>query len=83
MSHIEHHKYYSHILNRDVKIEVTGTYGYPVIMFPTSKGQYTQNHDFGLNDSISFLVDSGNNFIWKCYRCVTTKLLPMSPAFTN
>ena len=59
MSHIEHHKYYSHILNRDVKIEVTGTYGYPIIMFPTSKGQYTQNHDFGLNDSISFLVDSG------------------------
>ena len=59
MSHIEHHHYYSNILQREVKIEVTGKFGYPIIMFPTSRGQYTQNHDFKLNDSISYFVDQG------------------------
>lgn len=59
MPQIERTNYYSHILGQDVNIEVTGHYGYPVLMFPTSKGSYTQNHDFGLNQSINWLIDQG------------------------
>ena len=59
MPRIEHTDFYSHILGIKLNVEVTGHYGYPIIMFPTSQGQYTQNHDFKLNDSISSLVDEG------------------------
>lgn len=59
MPRIEHTDYYSHILGMSLKVEVTGHYGYPVIMFPTSQGSYTQNADFKLNDSISWFVDQG------------------------
>lgn len=59
MPQIEHTEFYSHILNLPLKVEVTGTFGYPIIMFPTSQGQYTQNHDFGLNGSIDWFVENG------------------------
>ncbi len=59
MSHIEHTDYYSNILGISLKVEVTGHYGHPVIMFPTSQGQYTQNHDFHLNGSINWFVEQG------------------------
>ncbi len=59
MPKIEHTDYYSNILGMHVNVEVTGHYGYPLIMFPTSQGSYTQNHDFKLNDSISWFVDQG------------------------
>lgn len=59
MPRIEHTDFYSHILGMSVKVEVTGHYGYPIIMFPTSQGQYTQNNDFKLNESISWFVDNG------------------------
>ena len=59
MPKIEHTDFYSHILKMSLKVEVTGHYGYPVLMFPTSQGSYTQNHDFKLNESISWLVDKG------------------------
>lgn len=59
MPKIEHTDYYSHLLGKKLKLEVTGHFGYPIIMFPTSKGSYTQNHDFHLNDSISYFVDQG------------------------
>ena len=59
MPQITHTNYYSHILGRSIKVEVTGHYGYPIIMFPTSRGSYTQNSDFYLNDSISYYTDNG------------------------
>lgn len=59
MPKIEHTDYYSHILGRTIKIEVTGELGYPMIMFPTSQGSYTQNTDFHLNGSISHITESG------------------------
>ena len=49
MPRIEHTDYYSHLLGMSLQVEVTGHYGYPIVMFPTSQGQYTQNHDFKLN----------------------------------
>ncbi len=59
MPQIEHTDYYSHLLNASLKVEVTGLFGYPVLMFPTSQGLYTQNHDFKLNESVGHLVDQG------------------------
>lgn len=59
MPQIAHTDFYSHILGMSIKIEVTGHFGHPVIMFPTSQGSYTQNYDFHLNDSISHYTDSG------------------------
>ncbi|SFH96421.1 alpha/beta hydrolase-fold protein [Halpernia frigidisoli] len=59
MPQIQHTDYYSHVLGKSLKLEVTGHYGYPIIMFPTSKGSYTQNADFHLNGSIANLVDQG------------------------
>ncbi|WP_294218920.1 alpha/beta hydrolase-fold protein [uncultured Chryseobacterium sp.] len=59
MPHIEHSDYYSNILGLHIPVEITGHYGYPVIMFPTSQGFYTQNNDFHLNGSVSWLVEQG------------------------
>lgn len=59
MPKIERTEYYSHTLGANVATEVTGHYGYPLLMFPTSNGSYTQNHDFKLNESISWLVEEG------------------------
>lgn len=59
MPQIIHTDYYSHILGMSIKVEVTGHFGYPMIMFPTSQGSYTQNTDFHLNDSISWFTDNG------------------------
>lgn len=59
MPRVEHTDYYSHILGMSLSVEVTGHYGYPIIMFPTSRGSYTQNHDFYLNDSVNWFVEQG------------------------
>ncbi len=59
MAKIEHIPYYSNTLDRNIMIEVTGHWGHPILMFPSSGGQYTQNSDFGLNGSIMDLVEEG------------------------
>ncbi|MCX6151852.1 MAG: esterase [Ignavibacteriales bacterium] len=43
---------------------VFGYGGFPVILFPSAKGRYYQNKDFGLIDSISLLIDAG---VFKIY----------------
>lgn len=55
----QHISYYSHILDRNINLEVTGHWGYPILMFPSSYGLYTQNRDFGLNASVMQLVEEG------------------------
>lgn len=59
MPQVEYTDYYSHILNMSIPVEVTGHYGYPMIMFPTSGGFYTQNSDQDLCSSVSYFTDSG------------------------
>ncbi len=51
--------YYSNTLNKDMKLQVIGNWGYPILMFPSSGGQYDQNSDFGLTDSVMQMVDAG------------------------
>jgi esterase/lipase superfamily enzyme len=38
---------------------VFGDRGFPVILFPTTKGRYHQNKDFGLIESVKWFVDQG------------------------
>jgi esterase/lipase superfamily enzyme len=52
-------KFYSHILSRDINILISGHWGYPILMFPTSMGDYLQNKEFGLLDTVDDLVDAG------------------------
>lgn len=59
MPQVEYTDYYSHILGRKINIQVTGHFGHPIIMFPTSQGSLTQNSDFHLNGSIDHFTESG------------------------
>ena len=56
---MEHIPYYSNTLGRDINVEVTGHWGHPILMFPSSGGQYTQNTDFGLTGSVMRFVEEG------------------------
>ncbi|MBI3122811.1 MAG: esterase family protein [Ignavibacteriales bacterium] len=55
----QYHKWYTQYLSRDFEMLVFGHSGYPVILFPTSKGKYYENKDFGLVESAAHLLDSG------------------------
>jgi esterase/lipase superfamily enzyme len=55
----EYFKWYTNYLDREFEMMVFGHSGYPVILFPTSKGRYYQNKDFKLIDSAAHLIDAG------------------------
>ena len=59
MAKIEHIPYYSNTLGRNINVEVTGHWGHPILMFPSSGGQYTQNTDFGLTGAVMQFVEQG------------------------
>jgi esterase/lipase superfamily enzyme len=59
MPHEHYHKWYSPRLGRDIEVLAFGTRGYPVILFPTSKGHYYENKDFKLIDSVNWFLDEG------------------------
>ena len=52
-------QYYSNTLGRNINVEIMGHWGHPILMFPSSGGQYTQNSDFGLNASVMQYVEEG------------------------
>ncbi|PKL82693.1 MAG: esterase [Ignavibacteriae bacterium HGW-Ignavibacteriae-3] len=54
-----YHKWYTQYLSRDIEMLVFGHEGYPIILFPTSKGKYHENKDFGLVESAGHLIDQG------------------------
>ena len=51
--------FYSHILGKNLSLQVIGHWGYPVLMFPTSMGSVSQNKDMGLIKSVKQLIDGG------------------------
>jgi esterase/lipase superfamily enzyme len=55
----EYHKWYSPIIGRDFEMLVFGHGGFPVILFPTSKGSYYQNKDEGLIESARWFLENG------------------------
>lgn len=59
MPQIEEFDYFSNILGHNIRVEKTGHWGYPILMFPTTMGSYLQNRDFGLNASVYHLVEQG------------------------
>lgn len=55
----QYHRWYSPNLSRDIDVLAFGHGGFPVILFPTSKGRYFENKDFKLIESISWYLDNG------------------------
>ncbi len=72
MPKIEYIQYYSHTLQRNINLEVTGHWGHPILMFPSSGGQFTQNTDFGLVGSVMNFIEEGKV---KLYNVETIDLL--------
>lgn len=54
-----YHKWYSPRIGRDIEVMAFGTHGFPVILFPTSMGNFNQNKDFKLIESVSWFLDNG------------------------
>ena len=54
-----YHRWYSPSLSRDMEVLAFGTRGYPVMLFPTSMGHFTENKDFKLIDSVAWFVEEG------------------------
>jgi len=55
----EYHKWFTEYLSREFELLVFGHGGFPIILFPTSRGRYYEAKDFGLIDSVADLLDSG------------------------
>ncbi len=51
--------FYSHILGKNLSLQIIGHWGYPVLMFPTSMGSVSQNKDMGLIHSAKQWIDAG------------------------
>jgi esterase/lipase superfamily enzyme len=56
-----YNKWYSPALSMDMEMLVFGERGYPIIIFPSSKGKYYESKDFGLIESIRWFVE--RNFV--------------------
>ena len=54
-----HIHFYSHIIGKSLDLFVTGHWGHPILMFPTSMGNAHQNRDMGLLGSISNFINEG------------------------
>lgn len=55
----QYHKWFSPSLGKDIEMLVFGDRGYPVILFPTSMGSFSENKDFGLLESASWFINEG------------------------
>lgn len=55
----EYFKWYSPHLGRNVEMLVFGHAGYPVVVFPTSKGSFHENRDMGLIESARWFIEQG------------------------
>ena len=55
----EYIRWYSPNLNQDIDMLTFGHSGYPILLFPTSKGKYYENKDFKLIESVGHFIESG------------------------
>ncbi len=55
----QYFKWHNKHMNAEMEMLVFGEKGYPVIIYPTSMGSYTQNKDFQLIDAVEWFVNSG------------------------
>jgi esterase/lipase superfamily enzyme len=56
-------EWYSERLGRKMELLAFGHAGDPVILFPTSRGRFYQNEDFGLVGSIADRIDAGKYLV--------------------
>lgn len=59
MAHESYHRWYSHNLSREIEMLVHGHQGYPVILFPSTKGRYYESKDFGLIRTAEWFLERG------------------------
>lgn len=59
MPHEHLHRWYSPSLSRDIDVLAFGHRGFPVILFPTSMGNFYENKDAGLIESVSWFLNEG------------------------
>ena len=57
--HRDHHRWYSHRLNRDMGVAVYGHYGMPILAFPTSMGDEWEQEGQGMIRTLSPYLDQG------------------------
>jgi esterase/lipase superfamily enzyme len=57
--HREYHRWRSERLDRDMELLLFGHGGEPVLLFPTSRGRFHQNEDFGLIGALADRIDAG------------------------
>src|ERR1700759_5524882 len=55
----EYHKWQSSVTGKEFEMLVFGHAGYPVILFPTSRGRYYQNKDQGLIETARWFLERG------------------------
>ena len=53
----DHHRWYSHRLNRDMGVAVYGHYGMPILAFPTSMGDEWEQEGQGMIRTLSPYLD--------------------------
>ncbi len=56
---IEYHKWYSDHLGRDMELKVYGHSGKPFIIFPCQGGRFYESEDFGMIETLSYLINEG------------------------
>ncbi|MBF0104690.1 MAG: esterase family protein [Deltaproteobacteria bacterium] len=57
--HIEHHKWWSENLNRDMELKIYGEDGgVPYLVFPCSRGRFFDYEGFGMTERISYFINS-------------------------
>ena len=54
-----YHKWYSPNLSKEMEMIVYGHWGYPLLIFPTTRGRYYESKDFHLIDSIAWFIEQG------------------------
>ncbi len=52
-------KWHSPILGMTAEVLVIGHAGYPIIIFPTTKGTYHENRDFKMMETVRWMVEQG------------------------
>ena len=57
--HVEHHRWFSPSLGRDMELLWYGNWGRPLLAFPTSLGSCRQNEDAGLMRGLTDKIDAG------------------------
>ena len=57
--HIEHHRWHSPSLHRDMEMKVYGHYGKPLLIFPTQGGSFHEAEDYLMIQALSLHINEG------------------------